>query len=63
MSVSWDASAWREALLLCYIGTQTFAFRMIGLNSITIYLAQRVVNFGHIFAFFLKGIDRNVMKQ
>lgn len=33
-----------------------FAFRVIGLNSITIYLAQRIVNFGHISDFFLKGI-------
>lgn len=34
----------------------TFAFRVIGLNSITIYLAQRIVDFGHISDFFLKGI-------
>lgn len=31
---------------------------MIGLN-----LTQRIVNFEQIFYFFLKGIDRNVMKQ
>ena len=31
---------------------------MIGLN-----LTQRIVNFEQIFDFFLKGIDRNVMKQ
>ncbi len=36
---------------------------MIGLNSITIYLTQRIVNFERIFDFFLKGIGRNVMKQ
>jgi len=34
----------------------SFFFRIVGLNSITIYLAQRIVNFGQISDFFLGGI-------
>ena len=34
----------------------SFVFQVIGLNSITIYLAQRMINFGHISDFFLKGL-------
>lgn len=33
----------------------TFFFRIVGLNSITIYLAQRIVNFDQISKFFLGG--------
>ena len=33
----------------------TFFFRVIGLNSITIYLAQRIVGFGGIANFFFGG--------
>lgn len=33
----------------------TFFFRVIGLNSITIYLAQRIVGFGGIANFFSAG--------
>lgn len=34
----------------------TLFFRVVGLNSITIYLAQRIVGFGRISDFFLGGI-------
>lgn len=34
----------------------SFFFRVVGLNSITIYLAQRIVNFGQISDFFLGGL-------
>lgn len=34
----------------------TFPFRIIGMNSITIYMVQRIVNFGGISKFFLGGI-------
>ena len=34
----------------------TFPFRIIGMNSITIYMVQRIVNFGGISRFFLGGI-------
>lgn len=34
----------------------TLFFRVIGLNSITIYLAQRIVGFGRISDFFLGGV-------
>lgn len=34
----------------------TLFFRVVGLNSITIYLAQRIVGFGHISEFFLGGV-------
>lgn len=34
----------------------TFFFRVVGLNSITIYLAQRIVSFGRISDFFLGGV-------
>ena len=34
----------------------TFFFRVIGMNSLTIYLAQRFVGFGRIRDFFLKGL-------
>jgi predicted acyltransferase len=34
----------------------SFFFRIIGLNSITIYLAQRIIGFRHISDFFLDGI-------
>lgn len=33
----------------------TLFFRVVGLNSITIYLAQRIVGFGRISDFFLGG--------
>lgn len=33
-----------------------FPFRIIGMNSITIYMAQRIVNFGGVSAFFLGGV-------
>lgn len=35
--------------------TVDFFFRVIGLNSITIYLAQRIVGFGGIANFFFGG--------
>jgi len=38
-----------------YVGW-SFFFRVVGLNSITIYLAQRIVNFGQISDFFLGGL-------
>lgn len=34
----------------------TFAFRIIGMNSITIYMVQRIVDFGRIERFFLGGV-------
>ncbi|GHV50422.1 DUF5009 domain-containing protein [Bacteroidia bacterium] len=34
----------------------SFFFRVIGLNSITIYMAQRIIGFQHISDFFLSGI-------
>lgn len=34
----------------------TLFFRVVGLNSITIYLAQRIVGFGRISDFFLGGV-------
>lgn len=34
----------------------TFPFRIIGMNSITIYMVQRIVNFGGISKFFLGGV-------
>ncbi|GHU55867.1 DUF5009 domain-containing protein [Bacteroidia bacterium] len=34
----------------------SFFFRVIGLNSITIYLAQSIIGFQHISNFFLRGI-------
>ncbi len=34
----------------------SFFFRVVGLNSITIYLAQRIVNFGQISNFFFGGL-------
>ncbi|MDH6304519.1 putative acyltransferase [Parabacteroides sp. PF5-5] len=34
----------------------SFFFRIIGLNSITIYLAQRIINFSQISDFFLGGL-------
>lgn len=34
----------------------TFFFRVVGLNSITIYMAQRIVGFGRISDFFLGGV-------
>lgn len=34
----------------------TLFFRVIGMNSITIYLAQKIVDFGHISDFFLSGL-------
>ena len=34
----------------------TFAFRIIGMNSITIYMVQRIVDFGRIEKFFLGGV-------
>jgi predicted acyltransferase len=34
----------------------SFFFRVIGLNSITIYIAQRIINFRQISDFFLGGI-------
>lgn len=34
----------------------SFFFRVIGLNSITIYLAQRIINFQQISNFFLDGV-------
>lgn len=37
----------------------TFPFRVIGMNSITIYLAQEIINFHQITAFFLGGIITN----
>ena len=33
----------------------TFPFKVIGMNSITIYMARRVINFGYTNKFFLKG--------
>ena len=35
----------------------SFFFRVIGLNSITIYLAQRIISFGGINTFFFKGFS------
>ena len=32
------------------------AFRIIGMNSITIYMVQRIVDFGRIERFFLGGV-------
>lgn len=34
----------------------SFFFRVIGMNSITIYMAQRIINFSEINSFFLSGI-------
>lgn len=34
----------------------SFFFRIVGLNSITIYLAQRIIDFGQISDFFLGGL-------
>lgn len=34
----------------------SFFFRIVGLNSITIYLAQRIVDFGQISGFFVGGL-------
>ncbi len=34
----------------------SFFFRVIGMNSITIYLAQSVIGFGHVRDFFFKGV-------
>ena len=34
----------------------TLFFKVIGVNSITIYLAQRIVGFGRISDFFLGGV-------
>jgi predicted acyltransferase len=34
----------------------TFFFRVVGMNSITIYLAQVIINFGHTSKFFIGGI-------
>ena len=36
----------------------SFVFRVIGLNSITIYMAQVIVNFGGISRYFLGGVAR-----
>ncbi|MDR1332327.1 MAG: DUF5009 domain-containing protein [Tannerella sp.] len=36
----------------------SFFFRIVGLNSITIYLAQRIIDFNRISGFFLSGIVR-----
>lgn len=36
----------------------TFFFRVVGLNSITIYLAQQIINFRQISNFFLGGVVR-----
>lgn len=38
----------------------TFFFRVIGLNSITIYMAQSIFNFNSVNGFFLNGIVRMV---
>lgn len=42
-----DVKGWRRGF---------FVFQVIGMNSITIYLAQRVVGFGEISKFFLGGL-------
>ena len=34
----------------------TFFFRVIGMNSITIYMAQRIISFGHLENFFFGGV-------
>jgi len=34
----------------------TFFFKVIGLNSITIYMLNKIINFEHISEFFLRGI-------
>lgn len=36
-------------------GRWTLLFRVVGMNSITIYMAQRIVNFGGISDFFFGG--------
>ena len=41
----------------------TLFFRVIGLNSITIYLAQRIIDFGHISDFFLRGVQSLCSEQ
>jgi predicted acyltransferase len=33
----------------------TFVFRVVGMNSITIYMAQRIINFSGISRFFFGG--------
>ena len=33
----------------------TYFFKVIGMNSITIYMAMRIIDFGKITDFFLKG--------
>jgi predicted acyltransferase len=35
---------------------RTFFFRVVGMNSITIYLAQKIINFSQISKFFIGGI-------
>ena len=37
-------------------GRWTLLFRVVGMNSITIYMAQRIVNFGGISNFFVGGL-------
>lgn len=41
----------------------TLPFRVVGMNSITIYLAQRIINFGGISNFFLGGVERMCSEQ
>ena len=41
---------------VCNYRKWTLFFTVIGLNSITIYLAQRIINFDGISKFFLGGI-------
>lgn len=41
----------------------TFFFRVIGMNSITIYMAQKIINFSNANNFFFKGIAEKLPDQ
>ncbi|MBR3702386.1 MAG: DUF5009 domain-containing protein [Alistipes sp.] len=41
----------------------TLPFRVVGMNSITIYLAQRIINFGGISTFFFGGVAKLCPEQ
>lgn len=41
----------------------TFFFRVIGMNSITIYMAQKIINFNNANNFFFKGIAEKLPDQ
>jgi predicted acyltransferase len=36
----------------------SFFFRVIGMNSITIYIGARIIDFGHVSKFFFGGLSR-----